>query len=205
MTNIYIVRHGQNEDNANRILNGHRDMPLTEIGINQAKELAEMIKKSELKIDKIYSSPLKRAYQTGEAIADALHLDAPEKLDLLIERDFWVMTGKKIQDIEKLCWPNVIKTNIITYFIAPEGAETFPQLIERAHKALDYLTRKNKEKNILLATHGDFGKMLYAAYYNLDRKSVLMDFHFGNSEALLLSPDSPAEDAHIFQTKQYNH
>lgn len=88
MTNIYIVRHGQNEDNANKILNGHRDMPLTEIGINQAKELAEMIKKSEIKIDKIYSSPLKRAYQTGEAIADALHLDAPEKLDLLIERDF---------------------------------------------------------------------------------------------------------------------
>ena len=114
------------------------------------------------------------------------------------------MTGQKAEDIEKLCAPDIIKTDTIIYFIAPEGAETFPQLIERAHKALDYLTSKNKEGNILVTTHGDFGKMLYAAYYNLDRKSVLMEFHFGNSEALLLSRDSPAEDAHIFQTKQYN-
>ena len=88
MTNIYIVRHGQNEDNANGILNGHRDLPLTELGITQAKETAEMIKESDIHIDKIYSSPLQRAYQTGEAIANALNLDTPEKLELLIERDF---------------------------------------------------------------------------------------------------------------------
>ena len=115
------------------------------------------------------------------------------------------MTGKLIKDAVLLCSPDTIKTDTVNYVLFPEGGETFPQLIERAHKALDYITNKNKEGNILLATHGDFGKMLYAAYYNIDRKSVLMDFHFGNSEVLLLSPDSPAENAHIFQTKQYNH
>lgn len=30
MTNIYIVRHGQDQDNEHGILNGHRNMPLTE-------------------------------------------------------------------------------------------------------------------------------------------------------------------------------
>ena len=30
---IYIVRHGQDQDNANGLLNGHRDTTLTEIGL----------------------------------------------------------------------------------------------------------------------------------------------------------------------------
>ena len=205
MTNIYIVRHGQNEDNAHGILNGHRDLPLTQLGIDQAKELAQSIKETDIHINKAYSSPLQRAYQTGEIITDALHIDTPEKLDILIERNFGIMTGKLIKDIEELCAPNIIKADIITYFITAEWAETFPQLIERAKKALAYIENKHNDENILIATHGDFGKMLYAAYYNLDRKEVLIKFHFGNSEVLLLSPETTADQAHIFHTKQYNH
>lgn len=44
MLKIYIARHGQNEDNANGILNGHRDLPLTSLGERQAYELADGIK-----------------------------------------------------------------------------------------------------------------------------------------------------------------
>lgn len=78
-------------------------------------------------------------------------------------------------------------------------------MIERAQKALTYIEEKHSNENILIATHGDFGKMLYTAYYNLDRKEVLVKFHFGNSEVLLLSPETTANQAHIFHTKQYNH
>lgn len=205
MTNIYIVRHGQNEDNANGILNGHRDMPLTELGIEQAKKLAQQIKYAGIIFDKVYSSPLQRAYITWEIITDTLHINKPEKLDMVIERNFGIMTGKPIKDIEKLCAPNIIKTDTITYFIDPEWAETFPQLLERAKQALIYIENKHKNGNILIATHGDFGKMLYSAYYNLNRKDVLIKFHFGNSEVLLLWPDTTAEEAHMFTTKQFNH
>lgn len=205
MAKIYIVRHGQNEDNAHGILNGHRDMPLTDLGVNQAKQLAQSIKQADLHIKKAYSSPLQRAYVTGEIITDVLQIDKPEKLDILIERDFGIMTGKAIKDIEKLCAPDIIKADIITYFLAPAWAETFPQLVERAKKALTYIEKKHKDENILITTHGDFGKMLYTAYYNLDRKDVLVKFHFGNSEVLLLSPEITADQAHIFHTQQYNH
>ncbi len=205
MTNIYIVRHGQDEDNANGILNGHRNMPLTEKWIEQAEHLAEEIKNAHIFFDKAYSSPLQRAYITGKIITEALALDAPEKLDILIERDFGSMTGKPIKDIELLCAPNIIKSGIITYFLDPEGAETFPQVLERAKQALAYIQDKHKEGNILIATHGDFGKMLYAAYYGLDRKNVLKKFHFGNSELLLLSPSIDHNQAHMFLAEQYNH
>jgi len=40
MLKIYLAQHGQNEDNANGMLNGHRALPLTEMGIAQATEIA---------------------------------------------------------------------------------------------------------------------------------------------------------------------
>jgi len=36
---IYLTRHGQDQDNAHGILNGHRNTPLTELGIQQAQQL----------------------------------------------------------------------------------------------------------------------------------------------------------------------
>jgi len=180
-------------------------MPLTERWINQAKQLAKEIHNIHIVFDKAYSSPLQRAYVTGKIITETLALDVPEKLDILIERDFGSMTGKPIKDIELLCTPNIIKSWIITYFLDPEGAETFPQVLERAKQVLTYIQDKHKEENILITTHGDFDKMLYTAYYGLNRKDVLMKFHFGNSEVLLLSPDSTSGNAHLFITQQYNH
>jgi len=147
MLNIYIVRHGQDEDNQNGILNGHRDMPLTELGKTQAQQLAQKIKNIGIHFDKAYSSPLQRAYITWKIITDALNIDAPEQLDILIERDFGSMTGKAIQDIEILCAPNIIKSETVTYFLNPEGAETFPQVLRRAKQALTYIQKKHKNRN----------------------------------------------------------
>ena len=65
MLKIYLVRHGQDEDNLKGILNGRRDKPLTDKGIKQAKELSLKIKESDIEFDKIYSSPLKRALKNS--------------------------------------------------------------------------------------------------------------------------------------------
>jgi len=205
MKKIYIARHGQDEDNANKILNGRRDTPLTNIGIEQASVSADKIKVLNLNLDKIYSSPLQRAFNTAKIIADKLNLPKPEKLDLLIERDFGIMTGKPINSIEKSCSPDIIKSNPIVYFLSPEGAETFEQLIFRAKDLLNWLEQNDKNDSILLLTHGDIGKMIYAEFYNLNWKDVLVDFHFGNSEVLLLDKYSRPEDRRLHVVEQYNH
>jgi probable phosphoglycerate mutase len=205
MTKIYLARHGQDKDNETGILNGHRDMPLTEIGMDQASQVAKKIKDFKIHFDKIYSSPLQRAYQTAKTISDCLQNDSPEKIDLLIERDFGIMTGKPTKDIVELCSPDILQTDTITYFLSPEGAETFPQLIDRANELLGLIKSKHDGQSVLLVTHGDFGKMIYAAYYKLCWQQVLTMFHFGNSELLLLSEDSAPKDTHIFNIKQHNH
>ncbi len=205
MFKIYIARHGQDEDNRNGILNGHRDEPLTDLGIQQAETVAQKIKETGLHFDIVYSSPLQRAYKTAKIISDTSGQPKPIVLNELIERDFGVMTGIETKRIEELCAPNIIKANPIVYFLNPQGAETFPDLLMRAQKMLDLIKTKHDDKTILLVTHGDFGKMIYAEFYKLPWKQVLTDFHFGNSEILYLCDGCDLHETHLFVTKQYNH
>lgn len=202
---IYIARHGQNEDNVKGILNGHRDLPLTELGRAQAREAAQNIIEHGLVFDAVICSPLVRAHETADIIATEVKAPSPIVNRLLIERDFGVMTGELVADIKKLCAPDIIETDTITYFLSPEGAETFPVILKRAHQLLEEIVEQYKDKKILLVTHGDMGKMIYAAYYALPWEHVLTQFHFGNSELLKLSPDSPPEEAHVFTLEQHNH
>lgn len=204
MLKIYLARHGQNEDNANGILNGHRDLPLTEIGEAQATEVAHKIKDAGLLFDVVLSSPLIRAFKTAEIISSVNEFPEPKVMKELIERDFGVMTGISQSRVVELCAPDILKTETVTYFLSPEGAETFPDLLKRAEKLLKKLTDEYKDGSILLVTHGDFGKMIYAQYYHLNWEDVLTMFHFGNSELLLLSPDSDAGEAHVFKILQHN-
>lgn len=203
MARIYLARHGQDTDNAQGVLNGHRDTTLTGIGTDQARSLAQKITESNFSIQKVISSPLMRALSTAEIIAERLRVPV-EKLDLLKERDFGVMTGKQIKDIKQMCAPDIIETETITYFLSPEGAETFPELLKRGHEVLKWIEKNVPDTDILLVSHSDIGKMIYTAFYDLDWRQVLHEFHFGNSEMLLLSPGTKPGERILFQTKQYN-
>lgn len=198
MLNIYMARHGQDEDNIKGILNGRRDKPLTKTGVNQAKHVGLKILEAKIKFNKIYSSPLQRALKTAETISTITNSPSPIIINDLIEREFGIMTGKQHSDIIKLCSPNILQSRDITYFLNPEGAETFPQLIERGYKIIKKIKNENKEGNILIVTHGDIGKMIYSAFYNLDWQKTLQQFYFGNADLLLLSKNSSPEATHVF-------
>lgn len=200
---IYVARHGQDEDNNNGVLNGHRDTMLTDLGKHQAVMLGQSIAKSRLRhdaFDAVYVSPLTRAIQTADIATRVAGVTARVLvLPDLVERDFGVMTGQPVASIKERCAPDIIVADPVTYFLSPAGAETFPQLLERAEHILHNIAYWHTEESVLLVTHGDIGKMIYAAYYGLAWRDVLTQFHFANSELLLLSPDSPADQPHFFQ------
>ncbi|MEK7638582.1 MAG: histidine phosphatase family protein [Patescibacteria group bacterium] len=202
---IYIARHGQNEDNANGILNGHRDKPLTELGRAQAYELGQALTAASISVDATYTSPLSRAYETAMIASQVANLPTPLKHALLIERDFGIMTGKRADQIEEICGDQIIKTKTITYFLEPTGAETFPDLLVRAERLLDAMRNEYKNKSLAFFTHGDIGKMLYAQFYSLPWQKVLTNFHFGNGELLVLEDGTDPQQSHIVRLSQYNH
>ena len=69
---LYVVRHGQTEYNRKNLFQGHTDIPLNNVGIEQSKKLASKFRNIELDI--ILTSPLKRAIQTAEYISNVINL-----------------------------------------------------------------------------------------------------------------------------------
>lgn len=65
MTEIFIAWHEQNENSANEILNGHRDLPLRGLDRAQTRELGKGIRLAGLQFDAVYGSPLSRECGQG--------------------------------------------------------------------------------------------------------------------------------------------
>ena len=72
MNKLVLLRHGQSKWNLENRFTGWKDVPLTQQGINEAKNAGYLIKKNNILFDKIFSSVLLRANKTAEiAIKEA--------------------------------------------------------------------------------------------------------------------------------------
>ena len=71
--------------------------------------------------------------------------------------------------------------------IEVDGAESFPALYSRAQKFLEALQTRHPNDIILIVTHGDIGKMIRAAYYELSWKEGLQTPYFDNTDILELT------------------
>jgi broad specificity phosphatase PhoE len=187
MANIFIVRHGQDEDNAEGILNGRRDTALTELGRSQATAIADKLSSHTITI--ICSSPLKRAYETADIIAKQLKINEVRKEPDLIEREFGVMTGKRVVDIPKYSTNN-IQGDRVLYFVDPRGSELFPDLLKRGERLLSKIQKTYPNDRVLLVTHGDIGKMIRAAYHNWTWQKALATPYLDNVGILELKSDT---------------
>ncbi len=187
MGTIYLVRHGQDEDNTQGILNGHRDTALTKKGELQAQKLGKTIATTNATIQSIYVSPLIRARQTAEIIAHEIPTSSVTILDDLIERDFGEMSGRPYSDIVTICSPDILHTEHINYFLKPKMGETFPDVLIRAHRVLNFIKANSQNDNVLIVSHGDIGMMLYAAFYNIRWHEALAHFYFKNCDVVMLS------------------
>ena len=87
---VTLVRHGQTERSARSAYSGQLDIPLTSLGREQARRCAERI--AGAGVDGIYTSPLVRARDTAQAIADAAGVPLTVE-ERLIEVDYGPFEG----------------------------------------------------------------------------------------------------------------
>lgn len=102
MTKFYFIRHGETDWNVEGRFQGIENIPLNENGRNQARECGKMLEAVDIPFDCIATSPLDRAVQTAEEIADCLAINKIIKEEALIERDFGKISGKKREDRDYL-------------------------------------------------------------------------------------------------------
>lgn len=154
ITTIYIVRHGESEGNINGDIYGG-DPPLTQIGIEQAEALAEVLLSKP--IDIIYSSHLKRAHHTAQKIADKKKLSVVKTKELR-ERFFGKLEGKKrSQAYEKYPekykeFPKLTAKEQLTWKIV-DDMESLEEVSKRTIVFLKTITKIHEGQSVLFVTH----------------------------------------------------
>lgn len=155
---VYIIRHGETTAN---IKGTHQtpETPLSEKGEKQAHAVAKRF--HTIHIDTIFSSPYARAYLTAKAIADILNVSVTI-LDALKEtKKPSEFIGKPKDHPDTLKVKDLMKKYIDNPQYRYSDEETYHEIRQRAITALTTILKAKKE-NVLVVTHGDVLRMLFA-------------------------------------------
>ena len=144
---IYIVRHGQTEQNLKKKLQGRSNHPLTDLGREQASAVGDAFRDAGIVFDKVYTSPLDRAIETAKLVAGDVPIECE---DALIEMDYGPYEGTDLHDLP----PEVEEFfRDFAHNPAPEGMEQLPDVVARAGEFLERLKAEAVDRHILLSTH----------------------------------------------------
>ena len=149
MKKLILIRHGETEYTKTRRYCGHEDIPLNAKGIKQAKRLSGKLKS--MRVDRIYSSDLKRALETAK-------IAFPKKTILkkkrLREIDFGEFSGLTFEEAKRI-YPRSYKTwlNDPAKSRIPKG-ESMSILKNRVEACFKIIFGQNPKKTIALVSHG---------------------------------------------------
>lgn len=142
LTTFALVRHGQTDWNAERRLQGATDIPLNDVGREQAREAVATL--ADYQWDTIVSSPLGRASETADIIAEGLGLTVSRLVPELIERSFGPAEGLQAgPELEALRIPGGFR-----------GGESDDAAAHRGITALEELAEEFAGKRVLVVAHG---------------------------------------------------
>ena len=160
---IYVVRHGQTDWNAERRLQGQKDIPLNPIGREQARlngiDLAEILKVEGIAFDFV-ASPLTRTRQTMEIIREAMGVDpkAYRTDERLVEVSYGDWEGSTIKELKATQRDRVTERNLNKWDFIPPGddAESYEIMSWRIASWLNSV-----DKPTVCVTHGGVIRSLF--------------------------------------------
>lgn len=159
---MYLVRHGATDNNlANPpILQGRNaDVPLSDKGFEQVRRTAEFL--APLPIDAVYSSPLLRAQQTAQFIAEK-HDCPTDQIDEIMEVD--------VGQWEGLSWDEIERSEPDRYhrFMSDpvehgyKNGESFSDVSHRVMPAMEKICAENLGRTIVVAAHNIVNRVFLA-------------------------------------------
>jgi broad specificity phosphatase PhoE len=164
--NIYFVRHGESKANVFGNLCGQLNSPLTEVGLQQAKDIGKILKYHNF--DECYSSPLSRAYNTAIAIRSGLNIIIADELK---EHD----TGT-YSDILKSEYIENIDFRMDKQYANPDipfvGGESLNDLKKRTFNwfSKTILQESNIGKEILIVAHNGTINGILCGFFEISMK-----------------------------------
>ena len=146
---ILLIRHGLPEKIVNED-GSPADPPLSEIGHSQAGKMAAWLR--ELKIDRLYSSPMRRALQTAKPLAGKLGLEV-EVRDGVAEYDQKSTLYIPVEQLKELDYDRWLR------LMKGEMESDFPEFALNVISTIEAIVGENKGKRVAVTCHG--GVMLW--------------------------------------------
>ncbi len=162
MNYLVLMRHGQSEWNLANKFTGFKDVELTELGIEEAKEGGRRLKEAGIKFDQVFTSTLKRANETAKlALTEAGQEDLIDTMiyhDDLRERDYGDLTGLNKDETREKYGDEQVHIWRRSYEVPPPGGECLKDVVE--NRVRPYYNDEIKPlvkagKNVLMAAHGN--------------------------------------------------
>jgi broad specificity phosphatase PhoE len=150
MTTLVLIRHGETDWNVEARYQGQADPPLNEQGVAQAHRLAESL--VDVGLDVIYTSPLQRALQTAELLAQQLEIPLREEPRLMeINQGEW--QGLLRSEIEER-YPKLFQRWLTQpWSVTPPAGESLQQVQARVDAVLDDIVGRHPEECVGLVAH----------------------------------------------------
>lgn len=175
MAQLILVRHGESQWNKENRFTGWVDVPLTELGREEARQAGRKLRG--IRIDKAYTSVLQRATETLDIMLRELDLtDLPVERDAALnERHYGDLQGlNKAETAEKFGAEQVHLWRR-SYDTAPPGGES---LEDTAARTLPYFESKilpdlRANRNVLVSAHGNSLRSIVMHLDRLTREQVL--------------------------------
>lgn len=167
--NLFVLRHGETNENITGMLQGDMDTVLNEKGIEQALSVRNKV--LENNIDLVISSPRKRAIKTAELVAPNIPLIIDDRLRSRSHGEF---EGKSRDEINIRDYWNIKKN--IQYL----KAESVKDLFDRVESLLKEIKEKYNGKNVLLVTHSGIVRILYYYFNGIPEDGDLLEYESHN-------------------------
>jgi broad specificity phosphatase PhoE len=164
-TSVYLVRHGQTAWNKEEIFRGRTDVPLDETGLRQAELAGEYFRR--IQIDAIYSSPLARAWETAQTIAQVSSLQV-QPLEGILDMSFGKWEGRSHQEIRERDTETYRLWMEEPHRVRLPGGESLEEVRTRSMAALEGVIRTHAGKTLVLVSHRVINKVLICGVLGID-------------------------------------
>ena len=154
-----LLRHGQTPMSVQKRYAGRSDVPLTDVGVDQAAAAAKRLASAGIGV--IVSSPLQRATRTAQEVAEVT--GAPVVIDEgFRETDFGAWEGLTFAEVRQR-WPAEMTAWLADPAVPPPGGESLAEVSARVTEARDRVLAGRQQQTILIVSHVTPIKTLVAA------------------------------------------
>ena len=172
--NLYLVRHGQSIYNLENRFTGWKDIGLTELGENQAREAGQIL--ANVSFDYCYISNLKRAQNTLEFILNEINQSPKIENNIALnERDYGDLIGQNKAEAAKEFGAEQVQIWRRSFDVPPPGGESLKMTAERTLPFYrdTILPKVLNSNNVIISAHGNSIRAIVMEIFNLTPSQIL--------------------------------